>query len=127
MLNKIQSDIIIRYDCLKLYFRRFKEMLVIGTLIIIYTVHVISWINTISRKWIHKNVKNQFTLFLPSAAATQMNFYKMNQKHSAATFEDNHDKCDENHNSHEDNRGKCDDNHHLNEDNHHKYDEYHND
>ena len=56
----------------------------------------------------------------------------MNQRQSAATFEDNHykyddvlhyyedthGKYDENHYSHKDNHGKCDDKHHLHEDNH---------
>ena len=90
-----------------------------------------------------KNAKNNllYFLFLPFPAAISIHLFKMNQKQSAATFEDNHykyddilhyyednhGKCDENHYSHEDNHGKCDDNHHLHEDKHRKYDDHHSD
>ena len=63
-----------------------------------------------------------------------MHLFKMNQKQSAATFEDNYYKYDDILHYYEDNRGKCDENHYSHEDNcgkcednRHKYDEYHND
>ena len=51
----------------------------------------------------------------------------MNQKQSAATFEDNYYKYDDILHYYEDNHDKCDDNHHLHEDKHRKYDDHHSD